>query len=185
MFEGHPHILFGLLLAQNAIATPALRAAFSKYEAVGGSFSKLLLEAGLIDEVALLRAVAKHLGCDFVAKPPVEIPPEIVRLVSADVARSHQVVPGAKEGNIVTLLAAEPLSLHLEGDLAFALSCRIRLAVADPASVLRLIRPLYGEKKSAQVDAAVGSPKPPADAVESRELTEADIEKMAGQTPII
>ena len=109
MFEGHPHILFDLLLAQSAISPPALRTAFSEHEATGGSFAKLLFDSGLIDQPTLLRTVAKHIGSDYVERPPATIPAEIVALVSATIARSHQVMPVGKNGSVLTLLAVELL----------------------------------------------------------------------------
>ena len=185
MFEGHPRILFELLLAQNAVAESALRAVYLEHEATAAPFSALLLEAGLIDKERLLQTVAHHLGCGYIGNPPAEIAAEIGALVDATIARSHRVVPIAKHGSALTLLSAEPLRPHLEEDLAFALNCPIRLAVADPDAVLRLIRQCYGEEKDAVKNDPAGVSAATDDPIETGELTEADIEKMAGQTPII
>src|SRR4051812_3419327 len=184
MFEGHRHILFDLLSAQGVIAPPALHAAFLEEDSGGGSFAERLIESGLIDRAALLRAVASHLDCDCI-EPPAAISPEVLAIVGATIARSRQVVPLAKNGALLTLLAVDPLTPQLGEDLAFALNCQVRLAVADPETVLRLIRQYYGGEKTSQANLPLEAAFPMVDPVETRELTEADIEKMAGQTPII
>ncbi len=187
VFEGHHHTIFDLLASRGLIEPGALQAALVEHQKTGRAFTDVLIGLGVIDQRGLLCAAAEHLGCDYADKLPETLPAKMIRLVEAGIARSYGVVPVAVDNFMLTLLVADPFNPHLAGDLTFALGREVRLAVADPDRVLSFIRQYYGEGKVSP-DANGASLQLPDTLVEAGGadgLTEADIEKMAGQTPII
>lgn len=185
VFEGHHHSIFELITSRGLIAPAALQAAFNEHGATGDSFVTLLLEGGLIDQPTLLRAIAEHLGYDYADKMPEGLPSEMLCLVESGIARSYGILPVALDEFALTLLVADPFNPHLVGDLVFALGREIRLAVADPARVRGLIQKYYGEENILSNGERVQLPEIAGDSIDAAELSEADIEKLAGQTPII
>ena len=182
MFEGHDQAIQELLAAHRLIEPAALLAAAAGQGTTGKSFARVVLDLGLIDQAALLRAVAAHLGCECVPQLPAELPPEMVALVAGPLARTYGVAPLSAEGTSVALAAVDPFNPNLVSDLTFALERDIRLTVADPERVQRLIHQHYGEDE-ASLEAVLGDLQ--AQAADATSLKEADLEQLAGRMPIV
>jgi len=185
MFEGHDQAVFDLLTEHRVLETAQLQSAFDEHKATGKPFADLLLDQGLLDKPALLRTVASHFDCEYAPEVPANLPAEALALVEGGLARTYGVAPLKVDDTSVSLLVVDPFNSHVVSDLTFALDREIRLVVADPERVQALIKSHYGDEEASldelleQLDSA--------DSVPATEegLTETDIEKMAGQTPII
>ena len=185
MFEGHDQTVFDLLAERRLVEMPQLQAAFEEHTSTGKSFANVLFDLGLIEKPALFRAVADHLSCDYAGELPAQLPSEALALVEGGIARVYGVAPLAADTGSISLLTLDPFNSHIVGDLTFALDRDVRLLVADPEKVQALIKTHYGDEDAsidevlAQLSTQAGSaPAPEA-------LTDADIEQMADQTPII
>ena len=185
MFDGHHTFIFEFLTARRLIGPRELLAAFREHESTGKAFTSVIVDAGLIGKSALLGALAGHLGCDYADKLPSGVPPEVVGLVPPDCARSFEVMPVAIDGSTAILLTVDPFNSQLSGDLAFVLGRAVRLAMGDPDEIRALIRRYYSGEKPSSIESPVQLPEDGAEKADEAALTEADIEKMAGQTPII
>ncbi len=185
MFDGHPTFIFEFLAARRLVEPQELAAAFREHESTGKAFTSVIVESGLMEKTALLAALAEHLGCDYADKLPAGVSPEVVGLVPADCARSFAVMPVAIDGPTAILLTVDPFNPHLAGDLAFVLGRSVRLAMADPNEIRALIRRYYGDEKISSTEIPIPLLESAAEKIDDAALTEADIEKMAGQTPII
>jgi len=184
MFEGSDQPLLELL-GERRIASPGqLRLAFEEHERSGKSFAEVLLALGLIERSALLSAVAEHLGAELVDELPATLPGDALAVVDGRLARTYSVAPLRADAATVTLLATDPFNNQLVGDLAFALGRNVRLAVADPERIAALIRQHYGDEQTSVEDAA-GRLQAEFEGAPDLALTEADLEEMAGQTPIV
>jgi type IV pilus assembly protein PilB len=80
--------------------------------------------------------------------------------------------------------AVDPFNPDLVNELAFALEREVRLFVAEPDQVRLLIQQHYGGQENA-AKAAFSDLPPAADPALAEALSEADLEQLAGQTPII
>lgn len=185
MFEGHDQSLLELLSERRVVEPSQLRLAFAEHERSGRPFADVLLELGLVTRPHLLRAVAEHLGADFAEPLPVHLPTEALALVDGSLARTYGVAPLRADNASVSLAAVDPFNSQLVPDLTFALERDVRIAVADPARVASLIRQHYGDEQPT-IEDAIGDLQTQAEGTsEATELSDADLEKMAGQTPII
>ena len=184
MFEGRDQSLLEALGASRIAPAERLRSAFAEHERTGRPLAEVAIAAGVLDRPGLLRAVAEHLGAEFVADLPADLPAETVALLDERLARTYGVAPLRSAAAPVAVLAVDPVDGRLVGDLAFATGREVRLAVADPARVAALIRQHYGEERT-NVEAAAGRLE--AECGDSRDgaLTETDLERMAGRTPIV
>jgi len=187
MFEGHDQAIFDLLAERGLLDLASLQAAFAEHRAQGKPLARMLLDLGLLEKSALLHAVADHIGCDYAAELPATLPGDTLALLDGGMARTYGVAPIASDGFSVSVAAVDPFNPNLVNDLTFALERDVRVSVADPEWVQRLIRQHYGEEGIApdaalhDLQASVDDAGDPAGAT----LTEADIEQLAGQTPII
>jgi type IV pilus assembly protein PilB len=76
MFEGHDQAIYELLAERRLVEPASLQGAFDEHRATGKPLATMLLDLGLLDKPALLRAVADHIGCDFTEKLPATLPGE-------------------------------------------------------------------------------------------------------------
>jgi type IV pilus assembly protein PilB len=184
MFEGHDQAIHELLSAPGRVALPALGAAFAEHQARGQPLAQVLVDRGLIEPAELFQAVAAHLGCGWLDPLPEVLPDAVVGQVAAGIARTHGVVPVPSGDDVVAVAVLDPFTPHLAEDLAFLLGRPVRLTVADPERVQSLLRRHYGEE-TVPDDSWAGHPVRPGSVVEAGALTETDLEKLAGQPPII
>ncbi len=184
MFEGHDQTVYDLLAERRLIDPASLQAAFDEHRATGKPLATMLLDLGLLDKPALLHAVSAHIGCDYVSELPTTLPGDALALIEGNLARTYGVAPIAADGFSVSVAAIDPFNPNLVNDLTFALQRDVRISVADPVRVQSLIRQHYGEEE-VSLDAALDDLQSQVDDRGDDVLTEADIEQMAGQTPII
>lgn len=184
MFEGHDQAVFDLLAERRLVETDSLQAAFDEHRASGKPLARMLLDLGLLDKSALLHAVADHTGYDYAENLPATLPDGALALVAGGIARTYGVAPIAADGFSVSVAAVDPFNPNLVNDLTFALERDVRISVADPERVQLLIRQHYGEEEIS-LDAALDDLQAAVDDTGDAAMTEADIEQLAGQTPII
>ncbi len=185
MFEGHDQAIHELLAAHRLIEPASLQAAIDGRKAGDSSLARVVLDLGLIDQPALLGAVARHLGCGCEPRLPAELSAEMVALVAGPLARTYGVAPLSAEGSSVALAAVDPFNPNLVSDLTFALERDIRLIVADPERIQRLIRQHYGEDDGS-IEEVMGDLKAQAAEATGPTLSgDTDLEQMAGRMPIV
>jgi type IV pilus assembly protein PilB len=185
MFEGHDRSILEVVSGSGLVARPLLDAAVQEHRQSDRALADLLLERGLLDKRLLLQAVATHLGADYAAEVPTGLPPETAALLDGGLARTYGVAPLRAAATSIDLLAVDPFNSQMLADLTFALARDVRLTVADPGEVTALIKAQYGEGPDS-VETAAGALQTEADRAAGRdELSEADIEQLAGQAPII
>lgn len=185
MFEGHDQTVFDLLAERRLVDLEQLELAQAEHWATGKAFATVLLDLGLIGKPALLNAVAQHLGAVYVENIPASLSGPALALVDGNLARSYGVAPLRADAGSIALLAVDPFNVQLTGDLAFVLEREVRLTVADPEQISALIRQHYGEEENSLAELAreLGSAVTPVS--DSETIAEADLEQLAGQTPII
>lgn len=187
MFEGQNQAIHDLLAARGLVAAERLQTIWAGQPAPGKSLAALVLEQGLLEKPALLHAIAEHLGCECADELPTTISGEALALVPGSLARAWGVAPLAAGDDAIAVAAIDPFNPHLANDLAFSLGREVRVCVADPERVERLIRRHYGTEEVSLKSALAELPSTghvPED-VASTALTDADIEQLAGQTPLI
>lgn len=184
MFEGHDQAIFDLLAERGLVDSVALEAAFAEHRAQRRPLAHLLLDLGLLEKSVLLQAVADHLGCDYAGELPATLSAETLAQVEGCIARAYGVAPIPCDTLSLSVAAIDPFNSNLINDLSFALERDVRVSVADPERVQRLIRHHYGEGK-VSLDTALGELQASVVFTGDELPTEADIAQLAGGAPII
>lgn len=183
MFEGHDQAVFDLLAERRLVDATSLQSAYDDHRRSGKAFARTVIDLGLIEKPVLLRTVAEHIGGDYAGDLPATLPAEAAALVEASLARTYGVAPLAADAFTISVAAVDPFNPGLANDLAFALARDVRVTVADPERVSSLIRQHYGDDEASLQDVLGDLRAQVQDSPGG--LSEADIEEMAGQTPII
>jgi type IV pilus assembly protein PilB len=183
MFAGHDQAIFDLLAERRLVDPAALEGAYDEHRRSGKTLASTVLDLGLLQRDALLRAVAQHIGGEYRGELPACLPGDAAALIDGPLARTYGVAPLLADAHSISLAAVDPLNPGLVNDLAFALGREVRVTVADPERVLSLIRSHYGDEDDS-LEEVIGNLRSQASGA-AAELSEADIEQLAGQSPII
>jgi hypothetical protein len=108
----------------------------------------LLLEHYVVDEDQLSRAIAERNGLDHVNLDEFDIDLGAAAKITASMARRHRAVPISFANDEALIVAvADPFDSMAISDIEEMAKCEVRLAIATPAAIDRLIeRPSDGPK---------------------------------------
>ena len=140
--------LIELLTEQGVIDQGQADEALQEISTSGKDVVTTLIDFGLVSEESLYQHIAESLGTEVVDLTGYEVPPEILRLIQAGLARLHGAVPIAFSGDTVTVCLTDPLNPQISEDLRFALGKNVHIVVAPIPQVEALIEKHYGSDEA-------------------------------------
>jgi type IV pilus assembly protein PilB len=183
MFETQSLALYEMLQETKLIELEKLDELYVEHQESGKSLGNLIEELAVVDVDVLLKGVAEYLGWEYLHAAPTSVDDAVIGILEGSIARMYAVVPIRYDETSIDLLATDPFNSQIVDDLTFALQRDVRLVVSNPTAVENLIKVHYGEEEGTIDDLLKELGKGPATAQE--ELSESDIEAMAGETPIV
>jgi len=184
MFESQSQSVFELVRDRRLLPEEQLEALNAEHVETGKPLADVLLDSTAIGRDGLFREIADALGLEYMANPPSSLPGDVISSVQGGLARMLGVVPVRCGPRTVDVLCVDPFNNMVVHDLTFALGKDITMIVADPDRVLSLLRTHYGEE-DASIDQVLAEMSSTGFRKDEAEITEEDLEAMAGQTPII
>jgi len=123
-----------------------------QYEEVQGEFKRsgkpvmqILQDFGIMDLDAILQVIADSLSTEVVTLREDTLPPAVVQAVPAKTARMYQCLPVALEGSTLKVALVDPLNLGRVDELGFVLRKDVKVVVAEPERIQKLIEKAYPE----------------------------------------
>ena len=112
-----------------------------------GPIGKILQTMGVVDEESVTRVLCMQYGVLMVNLQRFQTPPEVMKLVSLDVARKHQAVPVAVLDGVLFLAVENPFGFDQREYFGFLTKRKVELVMASVAQItLRLAE--YGQVRS-------------------------------------
>ena len=183
MFEDHNDTIYEIIKNYNLLSIEQLQELNESHLNTGKSLANAVIDAGLIERPAVLKAIAEFLGFDYLEEVPANVPEALSSQMRPNVARMYAVVPLASDNTSIRLLACDPFNASIIDDLTFTLNKDVTVVVGDPRSVQTLLTNTYGEEESS-IDDILGDLGESFVETEAEEV-EMDPADMANQTPII
>ncbi len=152
----------------------------------GKSLLQTLTDSGYTTEDHYYQTLANYLGTDYVDLKGFDVPPEILRLIPAGMAKLHGALPVGRNGPSIVVALTDPLNMKAPEELRFALERDIQTVVASATQIEELIQKYYGADISNMDDVLAqlggggiefGGPDSP--------VGEANVEAEANAAPII
>ncbi|HSV94348.1 MAG TPA: GspE/PulE family protein, partial [Spirochaetia bacterium] len=126
-----------------------------KIEAVttGKSLTTLLLEKKLVDENGLAEAKARVLGIPYFAESKVTVDPDLISLISVDLARNYQVVPYKldKQNKVLSLIMVKPEDLSTVDFFQKRTGYSIKSLLTSKENLDTLIASIYSQSLSGEI----------------------------------
>ena len=141
-----------LLLKEGLISREQLQKALDEQRQNGTRVGYNLVKLGFIQENELTRCLARQFKMPAVDLSKFEVDAKIVKLVPADLATKHLVLPLKRDGRTLTVAMADPSNLGVIEDLKFITRYDIFPVIVGEFTLQNVIAKLY-ESSDAQMSA--------------------------------
>jgi hypothetical protein len=138
-----------LLIKKNLLTQAQIEEALQAQVIFGGKLGTVLIEMGLITEDTLAEILAQLLSIPC-AKPGQlqDIPENVVKIISAELAEKHKVMPVSVSGKKLTLAMAEPHKLQAIDEISFRTGYIIRPILALEVRLVFALENYYDIKRT-------------------------------------
>jgi type IV pilus assembly protein PilB len=145
-----------LLIEEGMVDQAQLDQALETQQRTGGKLGATLISLGFLTEEALYYFLAIQLGMEYVVAT--ELPPEIIRQISAAQANKFGVVPFRRDDSALTLLSPDPTDpryLNLHDEFQLPKNVEVRFCVSTESGVRNLMGRYYPVSASSGDGSAV------------------------------
>jgi type IV pilus assembly protein PilB len=140
-----------LLIREGLITKDQLDKALVEQKSAGTRLGYALVKLGFVQETEITKMLARQYRMPAVDLARFEVDPKIVKMVPADVALKHLVLPLKREGRTLTVAMADPTNLAVLDDLKFITRYDIFPVIAGEYTLRNQL-----EKHYEQVDQQLG-----------------------------
>jgi len=140
-----------LLIKEGLITKEQLDKALQEQKASGTRVGYNLVKLGFVQETEITKMLARQFRMPAVDLSRFEVDPKIVKMIPADIALKHLVLPLKKEGRTLTVAMADPTNMGVIDDLKFVTRYDIFPVIAGEYT-LRTAIDKYYEQVDAQLD---------------------------------
>ncbi|MFA6133126.1 MAG: GspE/PulE family protein [Phycisphaerae bacterium] len=176
----------GILLKRGKITAAQLsEAAKKQLDNPRHSLLQILVNSGVIDETLALQAVAEYFRLPFARIVTANIEPEVLELLPMDYVKAKMVLPIRRVEKAILVALTDPADIFLIDDLKRRIGGPIQLVVTPASDILKVIEEL-STPAGQQVDDIIKDIAEDSVEVVDRKAEEvADLEKIAGESPVI
>lgn len=132
-----------LLIRENMIDAQQLQHAQDEQKKHGGRLGSSLVKLGMIQENDLLNFLSKQYHVPSINLDDFDIDPEVISLITDDVASKHQVIPVHRAGASIVVAMADPSNIYAVDDIKFLTSFNVEVVVATEEQINRAIEKYY------------------------------------------
>ncbi len=147
--------LRGILLEDKLLSDGQAEESLRIAEEQDRSLSQVVVEQGLVDERALVGAVAAAMNIPPVDLSRVEAQPEALECLPQDMATYYGVLPVAKVGSVLTMAVSNPFDILKLDDIELITGCDIRPVVSTDVAIRTAIEKSYASA-SEQIEELFG-----------------------------
>lgn len=134
----------GDILVEAGVISPLeMDEALQRQRLTGEMLGRVLVGMGLCEEQDIVEALGVQAGMERVDVTKLQVPEEVLRKISPDVARFYSVVPVRERDGVLVVAMADPLNLGVLDDLRQILQCEIQGAVSNHQDVAKFIADNY------------------------------------------
>jgi type IV pilus assembly protein PilB len=116
-----------------------------QHQQPGQLLGRVAIDMGLVNDEQLAQALAEQLSLHTVSLADVQIPNEVLALVTAPMAQMYRIVPIEFDGETLTVTTCDPQNLQVQDELRTFLGFNIRVVVSTEAATTAALERYYGE----------------------------------------
>ncbi|HXJ79162.1 MAG TPA: type IV-A pilus assembly ATPase PilB [Candidatus Methylomirabilis sp.] len=162
------------LVAEGLITADQLQRALAEQRGTREKLGSILLRMNFLTEDKLLSFLSRQYSVPSITLSHLDIDPEVLKLVPAQLAERLHVLPVKRSGNVLTLAMADPTNVLALDDVAFFTNLQIQPVVASEMAIRQAAERAYGDQGSSM-----------ADMMSELEEAESDVEVVEGQDEFV
>lgn len=136
---------FAELLIKGGIVTrEQISEAQKREKENGSSVTREIVRLGFTNEDVLIRFLAKQFGLETIELVPGEIDDAVFSLVPPQIVQKHQLIPFKLLGSTLTVVVSDPTDLVAINEVKFVTGYGVRLAIAKPTSIKKILEHRFG-----------------------------------------
>ncbi|HEY0776336.1 MAG TPA: ATPase, T2SS/T4P/T4SS family [Gemmatirosa sp.] len=139
------------LVREGLVTREQVARAVTEHQATGMRLGYCLVKLGFVQEVELTKALARQFRMPAVDLSRFEPDPRVVKLVPADLAVRHLVLPLKREGRTLTVALADPSNPNVIEDLKFITRYDVFPVVAGEYTLRALVEKHFDAGEQQQV----------------------------------
>jgi len=132
-----------ILIQEGLLTEEQCQQVLGEQKSSGYRLGYLLVKQGLVEENAITRVLARQYRMPAVDLTSFEVDERVVKLIPADLAVKHTVLPLKREGRTLTVAMADPTNLGLIEDLKFITRYDLFPVIAGEYTLRTLIERHY------------------------------------------
>jgi type IV pilus assembly protein PilB len=140
-----------LLLKEGLISKDQLSKALQEQKQSGTRVGYNLVKLGFIQEIELTKILAKQHKMPAVDLSRFELDTKIAKMIPADLAHKHLVIPLKRDGRTLTVAIADPTNLGVLEDLKFITRYDIFPVLAGEYTLRRMIDKTFGASDDSEM----------------------------------
>ena len=176
----------GILLANGVVTQAQLdRARTRQKEKPQLTVMQMLRQAGDVDEQQALQAMAEYFKLPFATLEMDQVDQRLFSMLPVEFIRAKNVIPIRQEEGFVVVGLTDPANIFLIDEVKRRLRKPLKLTVVAPADVQRVVDELAPDDNPQIDDIIKDIDDDDVEVVESATEEVTDLEKMAGESPVI
>src|SRR5690349_6639235 len=132
------------LVRENLITSQQLREVLEYQRVNGGRLGTNLVKLGMISDDVITSVLSRQYGVPSINLDLFHIDPEVIRLISQEVALKYSVLPISKMGAALTLAMADPTNVFAMDDIKFMTGLNVEPVIASETSIQSAVGKYYG-----------------------------------------
>jgi len=133
-----------ILVRENLISAQQLKEVLEYQRVNGGRLGTNLVKLGMISDDVITAVLSRQYGVPSINLDLFHIEPEVIRLISQDVALKYSILPISKMGPTLTLAMADPTNVFAVDDVKFMTNLSVEPVIASETSIHVAIGKYYG-----------------------------------------
>ncbi len=140
-----------MLVTSGVIKEEQLKEALTLQKKAGGRLGTNLIKLGYITEDNLATFLSKQYGVPLINLADYKMDPSVLKLIPAEMAKKHLLMPVARVGATLTVAMADPSNVFAIDDIKFMTGYNVEVVVASESVLLNAISSCYGGRGGGMV----------------------------------
>jgi type IV pilus assembly protein PilB len=174
-----------LLVREKMISLQQLQEAQNEAKRSGRRLGVALSRLGFVNDSDLTSFLARQYSLPSINLNDFEIDPEVLKLVTKDVAMKHMVVPINRAGATLIVAMSDPSNIFAIDELKFLTQYNIEPVVAAESAIEEAIQRYYDRGPDLGTMLEEFDESVDFEAVEDGDLNVVDLENQAGEAPVV
>jgi type IV pilus assembly protein PilB len=174
-----------LLVEAGIISAEDLQKMLVKQAKTKKRLGAIAVEEGLASEEEIVRALAKQLKIPFISLDTIVIDPEVVRVITEQMAEELKAIPLFRVEKNITVAMADPTDSEALKEIRFVTGCEVEPVIAKSEEILHAIEVYFGRDANV-IEAIESLTTNGLDAVEEAEDEDLiESQKLSQEAPVV